>query len=147
MSKALLLAQIAVRSPQEFANRIEAIVDVRIVERYFTKRGKYTRQVTEEVLTAIADVFRRPVDLEGLQEIEDEVWNRMQVLERVAPFTTRHHADFSLGRLLGRPSVVIADDIEGNRAFSEWVEKAKPTYWAAVHEEGKEALAGVAIFL
>ncbi len=48
---------------------------------------------------------------------------------------------------LARPAVVIADDIQGNRAFSDLVREVEPAYWAAFREEGKDALAGVAVLL
>lgn len=43
-------------------------------------------------------------------------------------------------------SVVIADDIEGNSAFLEWVAKSKPTFGAAITEESKEGLFGIGLF-
>jgi cephalosporin hydroxylase len=46
-----------------------------------------------------------------------------------------------------RPSVVIADDIDENPAFLEWVKKSNPTFWAAVAEESKASSTGIGIFL
>lgn len=43
-------------------------------------------------------------------------------------------------------SLVLADDIEGNAAFSEWVMQRKPAFWAALGEESKRGLLGVAVF-
>ena len=48
---------------------------------------------------------------------------------------------------LGRPAVAIADDVQGNRAFSDWIKTTKPAYWAVVQEKGKDAFAGVAVFV
>ncbi len=48
---------------------------------------------------------------------------------------------------LARPSIVIADDIQGNRAFAEWVAKYKPALSVAFQEEGKDVIAGFAVFL
>jgi hypothetical protein len=262
MSKLRLLARIAIRDPREFSDRIEAIISSRVEER-FGKRREYTGQAVEDVLSAIMGKLTqsldwpKAVDLEGVEEIEAEVQKRMQMLEAVAPFTTRHHADLILARLcytacrvlkpevvvetgvaygvttafvlkalqvngrgrlhsidlpplgenadayvgylvpevlrepwtlyrgvskrvlpkllprlgqvdlfihdslhtyrnirreletvspyLGRPAVVVADDVQGNRAFSDWVKNARPAYWAVVREEGKAALAGYII--
>lgn len=47
---------------------------------------------------------------------------------------------------LARRSLVIADDVEGNAAFREWVETCKPSYWAAVGQENKNSLMGIATF-
>lgn len=47
---------------------------------------------------------------------------------------------------LSRQSVVLADDVEGNRAFLDWVEKVKPPYWAVIAEERKQSLLGLAAF-
>jgi hypothetical protein len=258
MSKLRLLARIAIRNPREFADRIEVIISSKLENR-FSKRGEYTGQTAEDLLSAIARILARPLDWTGAEEIEAEVRKRMQVLENIAPFTTRHHADFSLARLcyatcrllrpevvvetgvaygittafvlkvlqmnrngrlysidlpplaenadayigylvpqilkerwvlyrgasmrmlptllpslgqvnlfihgslhtyrnirgeletvtpyLGHPAMVIVDDIQSNTAFSDWVKKAKPAYWAVLQEEEKKALAGVAIFL
>jgi hypothetical protein len=47
---------------------------------------------------------------------------------------------------LARRSFVVADDVEGNSAFLEWVETCKPAYWAAVGQENKSSLMGIATF-
>jgi len=47
---------------------------------------------------------------------------------------------------LAPTAVVLADDIEGNEAFDEWVEKTHPQYSAALQEESKQSLVGVALF-
>lgn len=48
---------------------------------------------------------------------------------------------------LGRPGVVIADDVEGNDAFLEWVNRAHPSFWATLNSERKDHLFGVGVFL
>lgn len=258
MSKLRLLARIAIRDPRECADRIEAIISSR-VEKRFGKRGEYTGQTAEDALSAMARTLTRTLDWERVEEIEVEVRERMQALERAAPFTTRHHGDFSLARVcyaacrllkpevvvetgvaygvttsfvlkalqvngkgglysidlpplgenadayvgylvpealrerwvlyrglskrvlpkllprlgqvdlfihdslhtywnirreletvnsyLARPAVVIADDIQGNTAFSDWVREVEPAYWVTFREDWKDALAGVAVFV
>ena len=47
---------------------------------------------------------------------------------------------------LARRSFVVADDVEGNSAFLQWVGNCKPTYWAAVGQENKHSLMGIAAF-
>lgn len=49
-------------------------------------------------------------------------------------------------RNLCRPAVVVADDIDGNPAFPEWVAESRPSYWASVAEESKKSVLGVAVF-
>jgi predicted O-methyltransferase YrrM len=47
---------------------------------------------------------------------------------------------------LSKHSVVVADDIEGNSAFLEWVSRCKPKYGAMVAEDAKESLMGISVF-
>lgn len=107
-----LLARIAIHSPQEFADRFEGFISSRI-EKYFGKQGEYTSQATEDVLSAIARILARPLDWEGMEEIEMEVQTRMQVLEASPPFKMSHNADPILARLcyiacrLLQPEVVV----------------------------------------
>jgi hypothetical protein len=44
-----------------------------------------------------------------------------------------------------RPAVVVSDDIEGNPAFAEWAESLRPEYWAALQEDSKASLVGMAV--
>lgn len=44
-----------------------------------------------------------------------------------------------------RPAVVVSDDIEGNPAFLEWAESLRPEYWAALQEDSKASLVGMAV--
>jgi methyltransferase family protein len=41
---------------------------------------------------------------------------------------------------------VLSDDVEGNRAFEEFVSRESPAFWAAVQEVEKPGLCGVAVF-
>ena len=41
--------------------------------------------------------------------------------------------------------ILIADDIEQNRAFEEFVQKAKPSFYATIEEENKDAFFGIMI--
>ncbi len=47
---------------------------------------------------------------------------------------------------LARPAALIADDVEGNAAFLEWVERYKPEYYAVLPEMGKKSLMGLGVF-
>lgn len=47
---------------------------------------------------------------------------------------------------LASNAIVIADDVEGNRAFLDWVKRVKPAFWAIMEEKEKKSLCGVAIF-
>jgi hypothetical protein len=48
---------------------------------------------------------------------------------------------------LGRPSALISDDVEGNSAFQEWVERYRPDFSAVVREESKGSLLGIGVFV
>lgn len=48
---------------------------------------------------------------------------------------------------LARPAVVIADDVDGNLAFLEWVNSTCPAFWAILREVEKKSLFGVSVFL
>ncbi len=61
-------------------------------------------------------------------------WNIRRELELISPY-------------LSRPSIVIADDIQDNSAFLEWVKREQPTHWAAFREEWRDSLAGFAVFV
>jgi predicted O-methyltransferase YrrM len=41
--------------------------------------------------------------------------------------------------------VVVADDIEGNRAFEEFVQRPEIQSWSVLRQEGKNALCGIAV--
>lgn len=47
---------------------------------------------------------------------------------------------------LSAPALVLSDDIDGNSAFSEWVEKVRPPFWTVVEQSSKSSLLGVAAF-
>lgn len=258
INKLGLLLWTAMRAPSEFLDRIEAIITSRFAH-HLGKRGSYQPQRVEETLASLYEMLGRTVDWDGANEVEEEVRKRMDELERKAPFTTKHHGDFSLARVcyaacrllqadvvvetgvaygvttafvlkalslnnkgmlisidlpplgkdadafvgflvpeefknrwvlhrgtskrmlpkllpeigkvdlfihdslhtywnikreldmvtpfLARPAIVVCDDIQGNRAFGEWVAAAKPDYSASFKESTKEALAGIAVFL
>jgi len=61
-------------------------------------------------------------------------WNIRRELQLVTPY-------------LSRPAAVIADDIQNNVAFQEWVLKTKPSTWLTFQEENKDSVSGVAVFL
>jgi hypothetical protein len=47
---------------------------------------------------------------------------------------------------LAKDAIVIADDVEGNCAFAEWVERTSPVHSAVVQEQSKQTLLGIAVF-
>lgn len=47
---------------------------------------------------------------------------------------------------LAPKAAVVADDIEGNDAFGEWVAKVAPRYSVVLEEESKQSLLGLALF-
>jgi len=47
---------------------------------------------------------------------------------------------------LSKPGVVIADDVQENRAFLEWAAFASPSLCLTFREEQKDALTGIAVF-
>jgi cephalosporin hydroxylase len=48
---------------------------------------------------------------------------------------------------LSKPSVVIADDIDGNSAFHEWAERSAPAFQVALQEVDKKGMFGLGLFL
>jgi predicted O-methyltransferase YrrM len=48
---------------------------------------------------------------------------------------------------LARPSLVIADDVDGNAAFDRWSDEVDPAFRGVLREEGKAVLFGVALLL
>ena len=42
-------------------------------------------------------------------------------------------------------AIVIADDVDENRAFHDWVTKVHPAFWAVIQEVEKKSLFGVSI--
>jgi len=49
-------------------------------------------------------------------------------------------------KYLGPTAAVVADDIQGNQAFQEWVIKASPQRSVTLHEQAKQSLLAVALF-
>ena len=47
---------------------------------------------------------------------------------------------------LAKTGILIADDINRNCAFEEWVKYSKPAFWATAAESTKESLFGVSLF-
>lgn len=58
--------------------------------------------------------------------------NMRQEFEIVTPF-------------LAPQAVVVADDVEGNSAFIEWVSRSRPSYSAVLEQNSKQSLLGVAV--
>jgi predicted O-methyltransferase YrrM len=47
--------------------------------------------------------------------------------------------------VLSNQAIVVADDVEGNSAFKEWVSRSRPTYSAVLEEPSKSSLLGIAV--
>ena len=60
--------------------------------------------------------------------------NMNQEFEIVTPFLTGQ-------------AVVLADDVEGNAAFSEWTARSRPAYSAVLEEHLKQSLLGIGVFM
>lgn len=97
MSKLRFLAQIALHDPYECADRLEAIFTSRLESR-FGKPIRYEPKRAEDALSEMSEALQKQLDWEAVEEIEAEVRERMGTLEQMAPFTTKHHGDFSLAR-------------------------------------------------
>ena len=52
----------------------------------------------------------------------------------------------SVTRFLAKPAIVLADDVEGNRAFHHWAQSTRPSFWATGRETDKASLFGAAAF-
>jgi len=46
---------------------------------------------------------------------------------------------------LARPGIVVSDDIDDNPAFDRWAREVRPQYWAALAQETKQSLLGIAV--
>ena len=51
----------------------------------------------------------------------------------------------SVTPLLAHPGVLVADDVDGNTAFADWVMKVRPGYSAVIREPDKGGLFGLAV--
>ncbi len=258
IQKIFLLMETFFHSPSEFLDRIEAALTSRL-DRYLPYKIVYDPLPAGSALQRLCKVLERDVNWDGIEYIEDSVAQRMYDLEKIAPFSTKHHGDLSLARLcfavcrllrpevvvetgtaygvttayilkalqmngkgvlhsidlpplgentdafvgylvpeelkdrwilhrgtskrilpyllhtlehmdvfvhdslhtywnikrelnaitpyLTRPSVVIADDVEENKAFYEWAVQVEPKEWFTFKEKNKDSIAGVAVFM
>ena len=69
--------------------------------------------------------------------VHDSLHTRRNMRRELATVTSR----------LGRPAVVICDDIEGNATFGQWLSTAQPQFSGIVQEGSKASLFGVALLL
>jgi hypothetical protein len=112
ITKSLLLAQIMFRNPPEFLDRLEAAATSRL-EKRIGRQFQYPAISATETIAKVRELFQGEVNLDEVEKLESEVAKRMQLLEGIAPFTTAHHADFSLARLCYivcrflRPDIVV----------------------------------------
>jgi predicted O-methyltransferase YrrM len=60
-------------------------------------------------------------------------------------YRNMHHEFEIMTPFLGPQAVVVADDVQGNSAFMDWVSRAQPSYSAVAEEQSKQSLLGVAV--
>jgi len=112
VKKLTLLIQSLIRSPEEFFDRTEAIITARI-EKYINYKLNLNPVSAKKSLRLIFEFLKSDIDLGEIHQFESELLIRMQSLEKVAPFSTKHHGDLSLGRIcyvicrLLEPEVVV----------------------------------------
>lgn len=104
-----------------------AIPDASIKTRWHLHRG-VSRRILPKLLQQIG-----PVGLFVHDSLHTHR-NMRREFEAVTPY-------------LGRPGVLISDDVEGNSAFQEWVEQYEPDFSAVLKEESKEGLLGIGLFV
>lgn len=103
-----------------------------LVPRELRHRWRLHRGASKRVLPSLLPELGQ-VDI-FIHDSLHTYWNMKREFEQVKPY-------------LARPSVVIADDVQGNPAFLEWVEEAKPACWGVTAESEKNALFGVSVFV
>ncbi len=81
VAKLVQLLQIAVRSPEEFLDRMEAIITARL-DAKVGGRPEYHARTFEDALVALTEAFRGDLDWSAADEIEREVNARIAVLEQ-----------------------------------------------------------------
>lgn len=69
ISKLNLLLQIAIHDPQEFADRLEAIITSKI-EKFSGQSVRYALTTAEGALSALSEALREQLVWEGVEEIE-----------------------------------------------------------------------------
>lgn len=99
LQKSLALARIGIVRPAEFLDRVEAIITTKL-DILFRQDRDQSIQDIENAYTDIEKIFGTPVNWEGVDKIEHEVQHKMIHLREIAPFTTMHHADFCLAKMI-----------------------------------------------
>ena len=102
----------------------------RLIPDYMKDRWRLYRGLSQNLLPSILEKLGG-VGL-FLHDSLHTYRNMHRELEIVTPYLTG-------------PAVVIADDIEGNGAFQEWVLKVNPFYSAVLEEQAKRVLLGLAL--
>lgn len=108
-------------------NFVGYLVPEELKDRWVLHRG-----VSKRVLPNLLSQLKK-VDI-FIHDSLHTYWNIWRELQLVTPY-------------LSRPAAVIADDIQNNVAFQEWVLKTKPSTWLTFQEENKDSVSGVAVFL
>jgi|HubBroStandDraft_4_1064222.scaffolds.fasta_scaffold34026_2 predicted O-methyltransferase YrrM len=60
-------------------------------------------------------------------------------------YRNMHHEFEIMTPFLAPQAVLVADDVQGNSAFMEWVSRSRPSYSAVLKEHSKQSLLGVAV--
>lgn len=110
--KIVLLIRSLLNSPSEFIDRIESIISSRL-EKHLVRGIDYHPVNSIESIRLIFDFFKADISFEEIREFEQNLLGKMKFLENLAPFSTKHHGDLSLGRIcyaicrLLNPEVVV----------------------------------------
>lgn len=52
-----------------------------------------------------------------------------------------------VGPYMSPRAMLIADDIDGNQAFSDWVAEANPAFWGAIRQVDKQSIFGIGLLV
>ncbi len=112
---------------RDAARFIGALIPEELKHNWQLRRGK-SRKLLPSLLSELgkADIF--------LHDSRHTYGNMRWEFQTVTPY-------------LAARSFMIADDVNRNIAFQEWVEKANPVFSAVTAEKSKESLFGVSVFL
>lgn len=102
----------------------------RLVPKDLRSRWRLHRGRSVDLLPKLAGELRQ-IDF-FLHDSLHTYRNMRREFELVNPFLSSH-------------AVVVADDVEGNSAFMDWVSRAQPAYSSVLQEHSKQSLLGVAV--
>ena len=96
--KLFFLMKTLFHSPLEFLDRLEAILTSRL-EQYLPNKVNYNPLTTESAFQKLCEILEYDIEKCVIEEFEKSIIKKMRSLERIAPFSTKHHGDLSLARL------------------------------------------------